>query len=636
MEPQGMEGKGKGKDRLKDALVLSAIEKLTRGPTRALEMGRYLLSRGELDSAELLFDQVIHEAQEERLIVAALLGKAQVYHRRRKPERADELLDQAEQLAAKLEPKRLLGLVLWQRAELAIAEKSWAVALDRLRRARGALSGSEVEKSPEVIQVTLRMGLAAQQLFRFREALSYYEEVERLARETEQHNLVLLGLLGQLEALSGLGRNREVLERCEQVEEFIQLHRAELVEAKAKVKVDVQAIERTLMQKKANSYHSLGWLERAAGLYEEALEASSGQDLKERARLHSTLALLKFSMERPQEARYHEEEANKLLAEAGELPEVLLNLARLNLARGQTAIADRQFFRALVELEQGELNRDLEFTLKSIEIDLHLQQGKVAAARELAHALHGDLAALDAEPLLPSVFTDLGKLAQLAGELDEAEGYYRRSLEIAERLELPLSAVSALTGLTKLAAARFELAEAQGYLDRAIQLSHKAGARLQEQYLLVERARLASMTTRMGHEAPMPAPVEPAEVEEEAPISTLLELEGLLNESQGFEALPLKLGALTTLAMAYLREGRPTEARGCLEEAIRKASDAGMEFARILSCGLLGLVLSEMGEEALAGQYLEQALSEMEERGMEIEAKHMLLERYRDLTGFWF
>lgn len=633
----------KDKDGLKDALVLSAIEKLTKGPTRALEIGKYLLSRGELDSAELLFDQVINGVQEERLIVAALIGKAQVYHRRRKPKEADELLERAERLAAKLEPKRLLGLVLWQRAELAIAEGSWAIALDRLRRSREALSrlsseeGPERAITPEVIQITLKMGLVAQQLFRFHEALSYYEEVERFAREAKpkRYDLALLGLLGQLEALSGLGRNREVLERCEQIGEFIRLHRAELVKAK----VDLQAMEGALLQKKASSYHSLGRLQEAAELYESALALSA--DSKERARLHSTLALLKFSIGRPQEAKYHEREANRFLTEAGGPSEALLGLTRLNLARGQTAIADRQFFQALVELEHERLSRGLELTLKSIEIDLHLQQGKVGAARDLAQALYEDLVALDAESLLPSVLADLGKLAQLAGRLDEAERYYQRALELAKRLELPSATVTALTGLAKIAAARSELAEAQGYLERAIQLCRESGACLQERYLLVERARLISM--KMGYGGPRSAPAGPAEPaeakaegpeeDERGPIAA--SLERLLHESREFEALPLELGILTALAMVYLREGQPIGARKCLEEAIRKASDAGMEFTRILSCGLLGLVLSEMGEEALAEQHLGQALREMEERGMDIEARHMFQERYHDLTGFW-
>ena len=609
----GKERKKERKEEFQNVLVFSVIEKLTKGAARDLEIGKYLLTKGQLDSAELCFDRAIREAREEkRIAIAALIGKSEVLKRRKQFEEAYEVLSSAQELATKVDPK-LQGLVYQQQAEVASAEGHWAIALDKLKEAREAFSLSEQETASEMVGVAFKMGMAAGQLLRFGEALAHYEEAEELARKANNSPMILLATLGQTDALSGLGRAREAIERCDRAEEFLRLHREELKN------MDVKAIRVKLLEKRAGSYQTLGHLDQAAHLYKEALESSP--EPKEVAKLHSTLALLKFSMGSPGEAQEHEEEALEVLEESeGEIPEVLFNLSKLNLLRGRIDIAEKQFFRALVELPD-KVSKGQGLAIRSHEVDLGIQQGKVNQAQELAHLLYHELAALDIEPLLPSVLNTLGNIARLQGKVDQAEGCYQKSLKIAENLGMPLLTAAALRGLAQVAAARFEVPAALEYLDRAIQLSRECGASLQEQALMFDRAAI------LGRE-------DEGEGEETAQAKIAV-LEELLRDSRRFESLPLELAVQTSLAVIYWQEAHYLEARQYLEDTMERAAEAGMEFTKILAQGLLGLVLSDLGEERLAERYLEDALGAMETLGLEIEAKHQFAERYRDLTGFW-
>jgi tetratricopeptide (TPR) repeat protein len=604
----GLNQKTERKGKLQDALVFSVIEKLTKGAARDLEMGKYLLAKGQLDSAELCFEQAIREAEakeERKAVVAALIGKSEVLKRRKQFEEAHEVLSSAQELAAKLGPK-LLGLVYQQQAEIASTESHWAIALDKLKEAFSL--SEEQETASERMMVIFKMGMAAGQLLQFHDALVYYEEAEKLARKLKNGSLILLSLVGQTDALAGLGKAGGVIEKCEQAEEFLRVHRDELK------KMDIRAIRIKLLEKRAGSYQTLGHLDQAAQSYKEALESLS--DPKEIAKLNSTMALLAFSMGRPEEGRKHEGQALKILEESGgEIPEVLLSLSKLNLLRGRIDTADSQLLQALLELPE-KVSKGQKFILQSHEVDLKIQQGRIDEAQELVHILYDELSALSIEPLLPSILITLGNIARLQGNVDEAEELYRKSLEIAEHLQMPPLMVTSLAGLAKVAAARSEISTALEHLDRAIQISEKCGMLLQHQALLVDRAMM------LGREGP---------AEE-----MIAALEDLLRESRRFESLPLQLAIQVGLALVHWREGDHAEARQYLEDTMEKAAEAGMEFTKILAQGLLGLVLSDLGERRMAEQYLENALAAMEERGFEIEAKHQFAERYRDLTGFWF
>jgi len=174
-----------------------------------------------------------------------------------------------------------------------------------------------------------------------------------------------------------------------------------------------------------------------------------------------------------------------------------------------------------------------------------------------------------------------------------------------------------LGSLAQIAAVRLEASAALHYLDRAILLSEACGAELCRQNLLVHKADILSRQVGNSAEA-------------------IALLEDLVRKSGRFQSLPLELAIQTTLATIHWRESRYAQAREHLEEALDKEVQAGLEFAKVVTQGMLGSILADQGENRLAEQHLREAIEAMDVLGLEIEAKDEFRERLRTLTGFWF
>lgn len=598
---------------LGDALAFSALERLLQDrSSRQLVMGQYLLERGKLAAAELCFEQAIRESNKEpHIATAALIGKAEIYKRRKSFAEAHEALAAVQDLAATLNDPKLLGLVYQQQAEIASAEDRPAVALEKLKEAQ-QLFASIAEATVERVQVALKVGLIAQQLFRLREALTHYEEAEQFARDlgSDKGALKLLSLVGQANVLLELGRCAEALRKCTQAEELLS-HDAQ---SSAQFSWLVAGL-------KAACCETRGDPKAAAENYERAL--AHAPDMKERARLCAQLAVLKFSMGCPQEARKHEEQALTLLNEQ-EIPEALLNLSQLNLMRGQVHTAETQFVRAVVELSANPENKPdkrREIALKLHHASLDLQKGMIRSASDRAATVYEELLKMtdgDVETLLLSVLQTMGNIARLQGRLDEADELYKKALDIAERLGMPMMALASLSNLAQVAAARFEMPVALEYLEKATRISQGCGAALYQRSLLVDRITLLNRQGNLSSE------------------EALARLEELLGDSVHLECLPLELTIRMALGGIYWEESHYEKAAKHAEETMEKAAQAGLEFTKVIAQGWLGSVLADQGEKTLAEHHLGEAIAAMEKLGLEIEAKHEFRERYRSLTGFWF
>lgn len=600
-------------DGLRDALTFSALERLLKDrSSRQLAMGSYLLERGKLAAAELCFEQAIRESKKEpRTATAALMGKAEICKRRKSFAEAHKVLIAAQDTAATLNDPRLLGAVYQQQAEIASAENRPAVALEKLKEAQKAFS-SIAEATVERAQVALKLGLVAQQLLQLREALVHYEEAEQLAGglDSDKGALKLLPLIGQANALLGLGRAAEALRKCTQAAEL--LGRDE--QNSAQFRWLVAELE-------AACFQTLGELKAAAESYEKALAHSP--DIKGKARLCSQLAVLTFSMGCPQEAQRHEEQALALLNEE-EIPEALVNLSQLNLMRGQIRTAETQFVRAVVELSANPENKPdkrQEIALKLHHVSLDLQKGMVRSAGDRAVAVYEELSAMadgDVEFLLLPALQTMGNIARLQGRLDEANELYQKALDIAERLRMPMMVLASLSNLAQVAVARSEVPAALEYLGKAIRMSQACGAELCQRSLLADWITLLNRQGALSRE------------------EVLAQLEKFLGDSVRLECLPLELTIRMALGGIYWEESHYEKAMEYVEEAVEKAAQAGLEFTKILSMGVLGSFLADIGENQRAEGYLSDALAAMEELGLDIEAKHEFRERYRTLTGFWF
>ena len=623
-------------EKLKEAITFAAIERLVKDRAgRQLALGRYLLQQGKLAMAELCFETALREAETQTdpakrssIVVAALLGKAEVARRRRRFTVARKLLQQAGRAAQEADDPKMLGLVHQERAEVELSEGQPEAAHEELKAAQAAFARAR-DAAGERVQTALKLGVVAQQLLRLREALGHYEEAERLAsgltppkgQESAREKLRSLALLGQANALHGLGRGEEALSRAEAAEKV--LHK----------RADLKGFQSLIAELRASVYEAQGRTDQATEHYEQALVDAS-EDCKAKARLCAHLAVLHFSLGLPEEARSFERRARELLEEGKEeVPEARLALSRLQLLRGRVPEAERDFIRAVTEFTAPDRRREI--ALRLFQADLDLQQGLFRAAEERVRSSYEELEELkaqgaDVDSLRLSALQSLGRHARLRGNVEDAERFYQEALELAVRVGPRTAVAAALAGLARAAAARSEVPLAFEYLERAVEIGRECGATLQWRSLEAELLLLQERSGEAGSSDP------DLEDEDGRPTKVSPSLRDLVAEAKRLECLPLELTIETAWALHHWHQAQYEPALERLRGVNEKARRAGLAFSRIITEGLLGLLLDDMGEKAQAEQHLAEALRGMEHRGLEIEAKHAFAERFRDLTGWPF
>lgn len=588
-----------------DDIFFSILDQVDEGPAKELVKGNYFLDDGRLDSAETCFDKAAQEAKQEETLVDALVDKAKVYTKREECEKAKEILNRAKGLAKDLDPS-CLGDIHRQMAEVADLEGNLEEAMDYFKKAKDDFSLSEEDTSKKCSEMLLNMAGKAQMLNNYRDAVDYSSEGQRLAQEVEKGDLVFFQTWTKAEALSGLGKAKEAVEAYEHAEELLVKNKDELKY------VDKEEIREEITQKKATNFHLLGNFGKSSDLYEDVLNYNL--DGRERAGICASLSLIKFSMGLPDDAANLEEEAKDIIDGSEEgMPDALLDLSRLNLLRGHIDKSDRQLFQALVEIP-GEESK----STKLHEINLDIQKANIQSASEEADSLYEETMNDDFEQFLPYILNTMGTIAVINEMTDKAEKLYKKSLQVADKFNLRASVSSALGGLSIVALIQFDTSTAMDYLEKAIRISKECGWQFNTQLLLVNRARI------LGREN--------SSNTSEA-VSSLKEL---LSKSRSFKSLVLELDIRDALAELYRQTSRYSQAREQLEITIEKATGAEMELLKVISQGLLGIVLSDQGNRKLAKKHLEKAISKMEDMGLDIGSKIEFEERYRDLTGFWF
>ncbi len=605
-------------EQLRDTIVLSTIEKLVQDrASRELAIGQYLLQRGKLAAAELCFDHAIRETDQKPIHIAALVGKSEVYRQRGSMEGAHELLDEAEESAQEISDRRLFGLVCQQRAEVISAEGYPAAALDKLREAERALNEVQATEA-ERAQVALKLGAACQQLMRLREALAHYVRAEDLAQNIDPAKgqpLKPVAVLAQGQVLFGLGKPAEALDKCTESQALLgaeSRRHAHLLKAGAELR--------------AAAHEAMGQPEQAIACLEEALEHAPTQDPCERAPLWAQLASKKYGMAMPEEARAFEAQALEVLQQH-DSPQACLHLVQLALMRGNMHVAQAYLGEAQLgpgKSEQCKLELGQRLGQELLQAHLDLQKGAVELAGERAAAAYEELAPTEEreaqcdQGLLTTVLEFCGTLERLKQNLDQAESLHRQALDIAQAGGMRSTEAGALANLARVASARLEHGAADELYKQAIEISQECGAVIQAYTLAFERAVLPDSD---------PA----ASLDEKRAM-----LREMLSEAQELECLPLELSVRVSLAILDWQDSRSERAIQELQCVVEKAGQAGMFLAKHVAQGLLGTVLSDVGQSRLAEEHLTEALTGMEQRGLEIEARQQFLERFRDLTGFPF
>jgi tetratricopeptide (TPR) repeat protein len=341
--------------------------------------------------------------------------------------------------------------------------------------------------------------------------------------------------------------------------------------------------------------------------------------IETQAVLHAGLAEWCFSHGKPEQAREYEKETQALCTGLEpSMPLVLLSLSRLNLMRGDVHASEKQFFDAQIESPKqlGEGSR-LDFDLHRL--NLYSAKGELGLAESLADELRDRLGRNEPKPLAyASVLNMLGSISQLRAESDEAETLHTEARKLAERLEAPLVQARSLAGLANVNSSRFDAEKALAYLDQAAKILNRCEYRVWEHALRVQRADLLSRT-----EKDVPQGLE--------------RISDLLVKGYRYQCLSLDLQAMISLGILIWHERQdPQTALSYFEDAMEQAEGSGQRFLEILARGLTGSVLHDQGEYSAAERLLKQALLEMEQGGLDIDAKCEFAERYHDLTGLSF
>lgn len=595
--------KSQGFGQIADRLFFDVIAKAIPEEKRGLAIAQYLLGRGQLDSAELEFDRIIRERDRRDVdtVVRSIIGKAEILKRRNVFDLAHRVLVIALERAAS-GPDSLRGTVALQQGIVCHAQGDRDAALSRLTEA-DALLATAATPVVEQVQVSLLLGMVHRELVDPVKAHDCFKNGLDRARFLKDTNLELVALLGAAQTSADLGLFRAALGVCDDA--------AQVIEGAKGASPHPLAVP--LAEVRAGAQQSLGELAQARQTLERALGDTA--DPKEKARLHSSLALLSYSMGHTAAARDQERRAQQIAESLGsDPPEVLLNLSRLAAAHGEARKADELLFAAMLALPK-KLDPLQRADLSLREIEVGMLCGRWREAREKAEKLSAEFPGSRAQVLQSGLLSALGGLNAWTSAYDRAEECYRDLLSTADASGAKLMAAGAIRGLATVSMGRAEPKAATIQLEEARSLARECGA------VLLERSVLAELSLARGRLSQDPAEAIPV-------------LEEGLSDSRLLENVAMETGFLLSLGSIELDRGNLDEAREHLEEALERSADAGLEAARTAAAGFLGCVHADLGDAPRARELLDDALGGMEKCGIDSELRSHFQERYRDLTGF--
>jgi len=583
---------------------LLSIQQVRNPLVQQLALGEALLEQNKPHLAELCFDQVLKEGGEVKLVALARIGKGKALRARGLFETAHRQLSLAVEAAAAAGEAPILLLALTEEADTWSAqgrpEQALRALADGYRRIT-SLGEAPVPKA----HVRIKEGFLLQQLGRLDEALSRFHEAERILSNTTEEEkpaqeALLLCLLGQADVLVSLRQAKEALD-------IICGVREKLSES------DGRRFHQASLEIEAKCHALLGEQRQAVRCLENLAAISK------KGSVYAQLALTYFTLGEPDRAREWEEKALAALKEREDI-ETRTALFRLNMQRGQVKEASRHLD-VVVEQLFSLKHEMVQLKRSQLQVDLWVDEAKVNAAEDTARKIHNQLLHLKEEGrnvdlALLSVYQSLGLIGNLKGQRDEAESMFRKALQLAHQVGIPLAIGHAMANLGRCLMGKGDLKAAEDLLVRAEGIIGGSGEVLSLRYLLLDKVRLSVLE-------------DPAQLPEATE-----RLVTLLEENARFQCPRLNIAGLMTLGWFHWRGGRYEEARETFLKVKQIAEETGMELRRLFAMGMIGLLEYEAGNKELAEQWLGEALEGMELRGTEVSLADALTERFRDLTSF--
>lgn len=598
--PDGHEG-------LREALYLSQLERKRTAGWLQLDVARYLIRERQLDSAELCLDATIQQSLDKKpLLIALLIGKAELAGSRKQFPRARGYLEKASSLATETADKRSQAIACAKQGDLLAAQEDWPSALEKYQCA-AAFHASADDCDGEATAL-LGAALMAFRLFEFPASLEHYRAAAACA--SEDPALRMRAGLGEIHALTALSQWSDALELCRDVEEEIRN-----LPGPERVKDELLQVVRA---KKAVNLSLLGDEQQAHEIKLGQLALSGTSE--RRAVAAAELAEAEFSRGNPAEARRYEQESEFFRRGLdADLPSALLPLSRLSSSRGDLHKADQQLFGAIIELPEG-LSQFERLPYRLQEVSLLTAQARIAAATALAEELHAACAGIDPQPaILTSILNALGQLALIQGDWGKALSFYDRSLSIATELNLLSTRALALSGIARCKTAQSDPQSAAELVEEALSIVRRTELRLFEHSLLLQEADLLAKTAKDDAN------------------DAFDRMSRLLMAGYRLESVPLDLQANLALGLLCWHETRePEKALSYFEESASAAERGGLVLIELLGKGLLGSLWQDLGDSARAEDLLSEVLARLEALELRLPAGKGFRERYRDLTGFPF
>jgi tetratricopeptide (TPR) repeat protein len=246
----------------------------------------------------------------------------------------------------------------------------------------------------------------------------------------------------------------------------------------------------------------------------------------------------------------------------------------------------------------------------------------------------------DLEPMIAAVYYQLGRIAEEREQLDGAEAWYRRAVEILERLGLERDAATDYHRLGIIAQKRGQLDPAEAWYRRALEIFERLGLERdaaadyhQLGMIAEERGELdrAEAWTRQALEIEERLGLERDAATEYHQLGTIAGERGQLDPAEAWhrEALAIneRLGLERYSAANYHHLGMMAEERGQLDRAERWHRRAleirerlGLERDAATDYHQLGIIAEDRGELDPAERWYRKALEVFERLGLERDA----------------
>jgi len=585
------------------AKKLLSIQQVRNPLVQQLLLGEALLEQKRPHLAELCFDQVLKENSDAKLAALARIGKGKALRARGLFEAAHSQLAQAVEAAAAAGEAPILLLALTEEADTWSAKGQPEEALRVLADGYQRISSLGELPIPKA-HVRIKQGLLFHQLGRLQEALSRFQEAERILSDTEQgkpaEDIRLLCLLGQADVLVSLRQARQALDIIRTVKE-------NLPESSSH-------FHQTALEIEAKCHDLLGEPQRAVRCREKLATISK------KGSVYAQLALTYFSLGDPERAKEWEGKALAALEEKEDI-QTRTALFRLNMQRGQIREASRHLD-AVMEQSLTSGSGTAQLGCNQLKVSLWIDEAKINAAEDTATKIHERLLCWkekgkNVDISLISIYQSLGLIQTLKGQRDEAESMFRKALQLAHQVGIPLTIGYAMANLGRCLMGKGDLKAAKELLARAAEIIGGSGEVLPLRYIQLDRVRLGVLEDQ----ARLPEAIE--------------KVVAMLEENARFQCPRLDITGLMTLGWFHWRGGRYEQARDAFRKVVEIAEETGMELKRLFAMGMLGLLEHEAGNKELAEQWLGEALKGMQLRGTtEVSLAKALAERFRDLTGF--